>query len=129
MHAVLAVPLSSIFNVNFSTPALFVDNSKALLFSAENLVINKQKGKKLNSSFRQLHQHKVLYPVNHLINITNEHNQILDLSLVNSMLKQVFEIQKCVHSNIQAQQNAFFEGQASFQAERQKLASHIYKFN
>lgn len=127
IQAVLAIPLSSLLNVNQTTPFLLFDRStpQKLATDVDNInVISKTNDIKFNHKLSELFQHKaVVLFANELqlsIILANEYRGSLVHTLINSVYNRTFQQQKCVYSVIQAQINTCFNTQANHQAERQK---------
>ena len=126
VHTVLAVPLSILLNNDHKTPSLVVDQpvySQPVFIESD---FDKNSKTKLSLSLSTLVQYKV---IEQFINESSQLNILineLSFALVhirtNAIYSQYFQQQTDVYNASQARQNARFQGQASYQAERQKIA-------
>lgn len=128
-QAALAIPLSIILNASHTASSLLVDSSVHQVLTIDELIINKVSNRKLSINLSELLLHKVIYkPVNelqHSISLANEYGTAIAHRWVNAAYRQSFQQQKSVYCAIQAQQNSCFQGQANYQAERQKISHPI----
>ena len=122
-QAALAIPL--LFNANHITSSLLVNSSVHEELTSDKLVINKVSNKKRSINLSDLLCYKLVNELQRWINIANKLRIALDHNWANIAYRQSFQHQKSVYNTIQAQQNSCFQGQASYQAERQKIAFHI----
>lgn len=117
VHTALAVPLFILLNDAHKTPSLLVDSP-----------LNPQLSINESISLPELVQHKIVeLLVKELQQLTNKQNECslaLTRVRVNAAYIQFFQQQKSVYSAVQAQHSSCFQTQASYQAERQKIALH-----
>ncbi len=134
-QSALAVSLSALLNVNQATPSLLVDNSAFSVLVIDESIINSTihhanfNDTSLSSNLSDLLQQKAFIQyfsgLKLSINLNNEYHVALNILWVNAAYRQSFQLQKCVYNAIKGQQHSCFQGQVSYQAERQKIALHL----